>query len=174
MEINKVVHMGRYNDGYRKHAVFCKVTFKDGKLLISGVEGPRRSGSCSGACGQIVMHLKDTTSAEWELAEGWTWGTLQHFLKYWDEWHLNDMTAGSPRQMAFLKANSPQGPFYPVSHYDKALVALQEAGLSPDTEYLHTGKPYAYGHAWLRVDVPTTVLDFLQALPDSPIKPAWV
>lgn len=33
---------------------------------------------------------------------------------------------------------------------------------------------YKYGSAWLREEVPTDVLAFLQGLPDTDVKPAWV
>lgn len=32
---------------------------------------------------------------------------------------------------------------------------------------------YAYGSAWLRVEVPEDVLEFLSGLPDTDVKPAW-
>lgn len=41
------------------------------------------------------------------------------------------------------------------------------------------GKPcpvcgYQYGHAWQTEEVPQEVIDWLFALPDTPVKPAWV
>ena len=39
---------------------------------------------------------------------------------------------------------------------------------------LHNGQPYRYGTAWLKEKVPQEVLDFLVALPETDIQPAWV
>lgn len=80
----------------------------------------------------------------------------QRILAVWREWHLNDLTAGSPAQEAWLKAN-PIEAKYPESHYDKASKALAEAGLNPDPNYQHDGKPYKYGHAWLTREIPADV-----------------
>ena len=157
----------------RRMSVFCKVEFSDGRLSISGVEGPLASGNALGGCGQIDMHLPQVPAALWTFAEGWNADLLARFLAVWGEWHLNDLTAGSPRQMAYLKAH-PVSATYPESHYEKAKAALEAAGLQPDAEHLRDGKPYSYGSAWLRTEVPADVLDFLRALPDADREPAWV
>jgi hypothetical protein len=149
--------------------VFVSVKFKGGKLSITGVEVPMRNGDAKGGCGQIVMH-------DWALTEyapGFDAATVETLRQVWNKWHLNDMRAGSPAQMAFLEAN-PVSYKYPESHYKKACEALAAAGLNPDPNYLHKGKPYKYGSAWLNVEVPPDVLDWLQALPDTDVIPALV
>lgn len=162
-DFTKIVRIGVGESG----SVFCSIEFKGVNLSISGVEGPTRNGNCKGACGQIVMH-------EWgisEYAPGWSSELESRLRDIWDKWHLNDMKAGSPAQQAWLAAN-------PISdrlnHYKKACHGLADAGLNPDPGYLHNGKPYRYGSAWLREEVPAEVLDFLRSLPDTDITPAWV
>lgn len=157
--LNKVVRVGKGPDGN----VFCNIKFADGKLSITGVIGPKSDGNCKGSCGQIDMSEWDIT----KYAPGWTRELEQQFRTVWGEWHLNDLQAGSPAQTAYLKAN-------PEKSYDKACEALTAAGLNPDPGYLHNGKPYKYGNAWLGVGVPADVLDFLAALPETDIQPAWV
>ena len=44
---------------------------------------------------------------------------------------------------------------------------LRKVGLHPDNGYL-------YGSAWLKEEVPTEVLAYLHALPESKLTPAWV
>ena len=80
----------------------------------------------------------------------------QRLAAIWREWHLNDMIAGSPAQEAWLAAN-PVTAVYPESHYTKACAALTAAGINPDPGYLHNGKPYAYGSAWLKRDIPADI-----------------
>ena len=164
--INKIVRIGEQKDVGQ---TFCKITYCDGKLSITGVEGPKRDGNFAGSCGQIDMH-------DWnflEYAPGFDATTVAKFREVWKKWHLNDMQAGSPRQTAWINAN-PLPWVYPESHYTVYRDALREAGLSPDAEYLHNGKPYSYGSAWLKVEVPAEVLEFLSGLPDTDIQPAWV
>lgn len=51
----------------RAWVAFVTINFNDGRLSITGVEGPRGSGNVSGGCGQIVMH-------EWDInkyGKGW-------------------------------------------------------------------------------------------------------
>ncbi len=71
----------------RGYSVFCKIRFKDGRLSISGVEGPLSSGNCRGSCGQIDMH-------PWHIqtyAPGWNSRKEKQLREVWERWHLNDM-----------------------------------------------------------------------------------
>lgn len=159
-DFTKIVRFGTfktYND--RSLSTYAEIKFKDGKLSICGVEGPYSNGNAYGSCGQCRDFEIN------ELAPGWTDETLQTFRDVWNEWHLNDMKAGTPEQEAYLKAH--EFPGYPVSHYDWASELLEKAGLNPDNGY-------KYGSAWLRQEVPDNVIDFLQSLPDTDKTPAWV
>lgn len=163
--MNKTIRIGVNENGN----IYCKISFKNGKLSITGVEGPLVNGDCRGSCGQINMH-------DWNIqnyATGWDDGLARQFREVWDKWHLNDMQAGSPAQEAYL-AQNPIKAVYPESHYTKASEALTAAGLNPDPNYTHNGNPYSYGSAWLKKDVPDEVVAFLHGLPATDITPAWV
>jgi hypothetical protein len=131
-DFTKIVRLGTENTGGgRSYDVFCKITYKDGRLSVSGVEGPTIGGDCLGACGQIVMHLKaeDFTS----FAPGWDKAKLLQFLDIWDKWHLNDMQPGCEHQRA---AGWETGKDLQVPHYSwsdtfyKARCAAEEGTLS--------------------------------------------
>jgi len=83
----------------------------------------------------------------------------RRMVEIWREWHLNDMCAGSPAQREWLRANpiAEEDYRYPKSHYGVACGRLASAGLNPDPGYLHNGKPYAYGSAWLKREIPEDV-----------------
>lgn len=88
----------------------------------------------------------------------------QRLLAIWRDWHLNSTRAsGSPAQRAWLKAN-PVTATYPESYYEKASAALAAAGLNPDPGYLHNGKPYSYGSAWLHEELPDGIKAELDGL----------
>jgi len=163
--MRKIVHIGKGNNG----DVFCKIKFDPAKhsLSITGVEGPKRNGNALGSFGQIIMH-------EWGIktyAAGWDAALEAKFRAVWDRWHLNDMRAGSPAQMAFLEANPVEGHH---NYYARACQALEAAGLNPDSGHLVNGKPYHYGSLWLKEEVSDEVLEFLGSLPESQLTPAWV
>lgn len=165
--MNKIVRIGKYEN--TPHSLFCVIKINDGKLSISGVEGPKRNGDCHGACGQVVMHPWEIT----EYAPRWDAESVAKFREVWERWHLNDMVAGSPAQMEFLRVN-PVAFKYPENYYDKACESLTAAGLQPDASYVRDGKPYSYGSAWLREELPEDVIAFLASLPDTDATPAWV
>lgn len=149
--------------------LYCKIVFTDGRLSITGVEGPKPGGDCRGACGQVIIH-------PWEFSRlnaGWSDSLVVRFRATWERWHLNDMQAGSPAQTAWIEAN-PLPHAYPLSHFDVYRDALRDAGLNPDPGHIINGKPYKYGSAWLRVNVPLSVLEFLQTLPEAVTEPAWI
>jgi hypothetical protein len=146
-------------------SLYEKVTNQSGKLSITGVEGPLANGNALGASGQIIMH-------EWLLktyADGWDADKVGKLREVWEDWHLNDMRAGTPAQMAFLKQARTEADYpYPSfqSTYDWNCSKLKEAGLYEDNGY-------RFGHSWLREEVPADVIGWLRALPDADKKPAW-
>lgn len=161
MNFNKIIRIGTNDAGN----VYCKIKFRDGKLSISGVEGPLKSGNARGSCGQINMSMKPRQFNS--FADGWDKKVLAKFLEYWDDWHLNDMKAGTPAQEAYLKAHKDEFPGYPVNRYNWACETLGAVGLHPDNGY-------KYGSAWLKQEVPESVISFMQSLPDTDKAPAWI
>lgn len=160
MKIDKIVRIGR---APLTGNLFCHIKFADGRLSITGVEGPKRNGDCRGCCGQIIM-------SEWniqEYAPGWGADKVQEFRRVWGRWHLNYARAGTRKQEQILKAHEADYPGFPVSRYEWACGVLREAGCYEDDGH-------RYGSAWLREDVPLEVLEWLEALPETDIQPAWV
>lgn len=140
--------------------VYVKITYKDGKLSLTGVEGPFQSGNCRGSCGQI-----DPIPLIKENKAHWIW--LKTLNEIWERWHLNDLNAGSPAQEEYIRQLQFRGWKY---DYDEACDALLEAGLYRDPEHSN----YRYGTDWLFEEVPKHVITFLESLPTSKFKPAWV
>jgi hypothetical protein len=163
----KIVRVGVCSAG----SIYANIGYTDGKLSITGVVGPTRDGNCRGSCGQIEMSYREGYLDPITPAPGWDASSIALFFDIWRDWHLNDMQAGSPAQEAWLKEHPIEDR---LNYYTKACEALAAAGLNPDPGYIHKGKPYRYGHAWLRVEVPAHVLAFLQALPDTDKQPAWI
>lgn len=92
--------------------IFCSIDYREGRLSISGVEGPLPNGDCRGSCGQIDTHYRhrnprddDPRSAGYaigpediQFASQWDAGLWWDFLAIWKRWHLNDMRAGCEHQ----------------------------------------------------------------------------
>jgi hypothetical protein len=144
-------------------SVFISITFKNGNLSISGVEGPMSNGDCKGSCGQIIGSLRNDDPSVWSFNEGWTPEMMQKLLEVWDCWHLNDMKAGTQKQDAFIREWKKTNRY----DYTAACEALKEAGLYEDNGY-------KYGHSLLKEDVPQDVIDWLFGLPDSKKNYAWI
>jgi hypothetical protein len=149
--------------------VFVEIQYgADGRLSITGVEGPMSNGDARGSCGQIREEVGNVRVFE----AGWTPAMVARLVEVWDRWHLNDMQAASPRQRAWLELY-PVHATYPESHYELTCAALAEAGLNPDEDHtptipnVDTTDGYRYGSAWLREDVPADVIEFLESLPTS-------
>lgn len=84
-----------YNYAGKKIMVpaFVKIEYKNGKLTISGVIGPKSNGDCLGSCGQCVDEISAGTPADC-----WTPEMLEKFCAIWRKWHLNDMHAECEHQ----------------------------------------------------------------------------
>jgi len=147
----------------RRMSVFCTIEYQDGRLSITGVEGPLSSGNCLGSCGQIETSMDLTYLACFHFAPHWNRDMLNEFLSIWRRWHLNDMRAGTPEQMACLETHIYQHSY--GDHYLWAKNILAYAKLDPVT--LPDGTEYYYGTRWLFEPVPEDVLAFLVNLPDA-------
>ena len=145
----KTVFIGRTD---RAEAVTVKIKFTDSKLSITGTIGRDHGG-------QIIGSAWDLES----YGHGIDAETVQELRRIWGKWHLNDLQAGSPAQTAFLEANPVTDR---ANYYTAATAALAAAGLNPAPDYIHDGKPYFYGSAWLRIEVPAEVLHWLHQLPE--------
>lgn len=95
-DFSRVYRIGTVRIGSRNASVFVKATYSDGRLSISGVEGPKRNGDAVGGCGQIVHSLNPEQFTE--FAPGWDAERCGRFLETWERWHLNDMRPGCEHQ----------------------------------------------------------------------------
>lgn len=147
MEINKAVNPGKVEVWQGRNAnYFCCIKFSEGKLSITGVVGPRKSGNAY-SCGQTRDEVIKVYN------KGWNEDLYKKFQKTWDEWHLNYMRPGCEHQR--MRGWEKDG-------YDK----------HPSQPCPVCG--YKFGSAWKKVEIPQDVLDFLLSLPDTKITPAWI
>jgi hypothetical protein len=170
LAFHKVIHPFDYDmrGNGRKYPVFCEISITgDGRLSITGVEGPTRSGNCMGGAGQIDMHFQHSNPAHDDrryivptstlrFAPGWDAAMWLSLLEIWHDWHLNDMRSGCEHQRAM-------GWTYEAHHS----AATFEGEACPVCGY-------RIGSGWLKEDLPIWVWKFLRSLPDTDRTPAWV
>jgi hypothetical protein len=91
----KIVRLGFNKDTGN---TYVKISFKDKKLSITGVEGPLNNGDCKGSCGQIEMSIDKNYFDDFSFAPNWDKEQVLKLVKIWREWHLNDLRAGCKHQ----------------------------------------------------------------------------
>lgn len=104
--MKKVIRIGTVKAGCpeKNYDAFAKVEYEYGKLSISGVIGPRKSGNAAGSSGQFIMDFREyderghMSVADVIPAPGWNAESIRKFFDVWDKWHLNDMRAGCVHQ----------------------------------------------------------------------------
>lgn len=227
--ISKVCRLG---DHPSVGNTFIKIAFANGKLSISGVEGPLQNGNAKGGCGQIVMSGLNVKT----YAPGWDADSVAKLADVWSRWHLNDMRAGCEHQRAenwgdeevevvTYGITSEAHKIRREAEAEAAAAAVEgrvanltEAGkfmIGPDwfkdryeapdadsplsglfevkkretkranwvSQSEHPrgvlGKPcpvcgYKFGTKWLSEEVPAEIVDWLDSLPETDKKPAWV
>ena len=222
----------------KMYNAFVEISYKDGKLSLHGVIGPRRNGNCYGSCGQCVDEIRKGTPNP-----GWSREMLDKLCDIWDEWHLNDLRPHCEHQKALgwdkealqpvtlyhyclnpdavkkqkeaeaaaitaLKNGETFTPtkdqsFYASLPYFLDVYEDQNMDVTscyePYNNSIHgasetktrgwmrfdqselglIGKPcpvcgYKYGTEWKKEEVPKEVIDWLLALPETTIEPAWV
>ena len=167
--------------------VFVKVEYKEGRLSLTGVEGPKANGDAVGGCGQIVETLgregfqpTPGNGAFWML-------NAKKLRAVWERWHLNDMRPECAHQRAagWLEKAKTTGRYvkYPAVKGHPGSEVYDEKGLGwlyptehPDGLLCRPCPEcgYKYGSEWKREEVPESVLRFLREAPDTAITPAWV
>lgn len=110
--------------------VFVTVDWSsDGRLSMTGVEGPMSNGDARGSCGQILMSYKEydgrghTTLDSITPADGWTHDSIRKLFDVWRVWHLNDMQAGCEHQRAAGWTSCP-------GHYAAGCSACKGSGFA--------------------------------------------
>ena len=168
--LGKVDHNG---SGRKNCKAVITWTLEDGNFsMCAEIWNPRETDIyCGGQC-------VDTVAAYFPGD-----AKAQRMVAIWRKWHLNDLTAGSPAQEAWLEANpidmdaereiagaalggtgayphgsASRGASRPKDRYTLACEKLAAVGLNPDPGYLHNGEPYSYGHAWLCRELPAEVV----------------
>ena len=163
---NKVVSPGflpHPEGGLKPHIrVFVQIIHRDGRLSLTGVQGPLRGGAAVGSAGQIYPIEIPNAGG---YSEGWDRVKLATLNTVWKDFHLNYMRAGCEHQRA--------------AQWEKRLVQL-ESGLGDlAVRVLPSEHPggllsvpcpecgYEWGTSWLIEEVPEHILDWLAALPDA-------
>lgn len=157
----RVLLPGTVPDGSRRFSLFVTVKWDGARLSIVGVEGPMKNGNARGGCGQVGV------SRDLVPAVGWTPDMVDALRSAWDRWHLNDMNAGTPEQMEYLRSHG--GPM----EYGAACDTLKAAGILTVPDPRDPSRSYTYGSAWLSEPVPEDVLSVLASLPESPTPHPW-
>ena len=136
-----------YNNSGRKNCeAVIEWELKNGKFSMSAqIWNPKKTDIYAG--GQCV----DEVAAYFPENK-----IAQRMVEVWQEWHLNDLTAGSPKQEAAVKQwrinnNNHQWAYNEICEY------LKSIDLLVDKSFLHNSKPYSYGSAWLKTEIPLEI-----------------
>ena len=176
-DFTKICLVGRGRDGN----IFVKITHKNKKLSISGVEEPLSNGNCQGGCGQIEMRMNEEHINNIVFVEGWNKNKIKTFLDIWRKWHLNGMFAGCVHQREAkwkeYRIDPRELPKSYANRDDRGIIATSVLPEEHKDGKLNKPCPicgYKYGSKWLFEKVPELVLSYLQNLPESNIKPNWI
>lgn len=170
--------------------VFIKIAYTNGKLSLTGVVGPYRSGNCAGSCGQIIMDFKEYDNRGFMSldditpATGWDRAMIKTLLDIWDKWHLNDMQSACEHQRALGWTYEDHRGMYVEKHKKHPRYLIDEYDNGEDHDlyiifdefkgHLCPVCGYSIGSAWLFEPVPDDVITQLSNMPDTTIRPAWV
>lgn len=151
----RTIELGKiaYNGTGRINRVSIEVELNNGRLSICGaIWNGRGTDWISGGQNLDEIAKLFPTNAK-----------VKRIVAIWRDWHLNDMRAGSPRQMVVanehIRQHEKAGTRY---SYESICEALSAANLLVDNEFIHNGKPYEYGSAWLRTDLPAEVVEEIE------------
>jgi len=100
--------------------------------------------------GQIDSTIREALErAEFVPSEDLLYSDIVDLLDIWEQWHLNDLTPGTQRQMLALRQAGIKG------DYEKELEYLRSVGLEYD-------RGYHFGYSWLVRPIPEALIKRLQ------------
>ena len=167
--MKKHIHVGDTKFG----PLFVTIEWTDGRLSLSGVEGPKANGDATGSCGQITDTLNELVT----LAPGYDEAMVKELARLWDRWHLNDMRAGCEHQRAERWDERPIDPAKPLRSYGRHFEGQTHDSWNMLTWVTRKEHPqgllgfpcpvcgYKYGSAWIKEEVPDAVIHWLFYLP---------
>ena len=145
--MKKTIQFGKVdytNNGKKNCLVEVEINFDGTKFSASGTIWNHLKTDCYCA-GQILDEIKELIPNN---------KLFNQIHNIWKKYHLNDMTAGSPKQVEYLKTiQKPDD----AEFYTWECEQLKKVNLLHDESYLYDGKPYKYGSAWLTTEIPTEV-----------------
>lgn len=150
--MRKILSFGKVdfnNTGKKINEVEIEVNFENDRLSICGrVWNSKKTDIIAG--GQCLDDLKPFFKHNKKF---------NYIHTIWNEYHLNDMKAGSPLQEAFIKNLN-----LPIYNYSDICKELENAGLLVDDSFIYNDKPYRYGSAWLFSPIPNEIKNYIQTL----------
>ena len=140
-----------YNQtGKKINLVTIEITFNGTKFTASGnVWNSKRTDLIS--CGQNLDELYDYFYEN---------SLFLKIYSLWKQYHLNDLTPGTPKQMAFLDSIKDKKPFK-AEFYTWECEQLEKVNLLTDNL---EGNPYKYGTAWLVNEIPSDIKEDINKL----------
>jgi hypothetical protein len=153
-KMEKTFNFGKidlYGTGRRVNLVIVKAELKEkeeGKPVFSAsaeIWNSRKTDCiCCGQClDEVAEFVKDKT--------------FQKLYYFWQNYHLNDMHAGTPEQEKAIDVWKQNN----VYDYKKACEYLTAINMY---EVIYEGKPYKYGHAWMYEPIPENDLAEIKSL----------
>jgi len=123
--------------------------------IVGNVWNLSRSDINSG--GQNEDELREAlNNGELKLKENISEKEFEKLLDIWDEWHLNDMNAGTERQKKIIKEHMDDEKYQQLDKfYDRPKAILKDFEADPDNGY-------NWGSAWLYRPLPKDVVDFVR------------
>jgi len=137
----------RFNNNRKENLVTVDIKLTDdGCFTASGKIWNRIQTDCI-AGGQCLDTIKECLPNN---------KTFNQIYNIWKLYHLNDMNAGSPKQNDVIDKYFNNNPF--PHDYDLICMALKSIDLLEDKSFIHKDKPYRYGSAWLKTEIPPNII----------------
>ena len=132
-------------------------------LTFSGVLNEvTKSGFCQVASGQCAETIREFASNACDFAER---DELLEMLALWQNWHLNNLRAGTAWQNASLKTKQARMRIVEIMAVEDREICYNEAASRYLKEIgLYEDRGYYYGYIWLYAPISTAVFDDLSEL----------
>ena len=164
--MKKTIDLGKY--AYTSNKKVNKITIdmqltESNIMSITGTVWNAKETDAE-TCGQCQDTINEVIASQGSESTKALWNVIYYL---WNNYHLNNLHAGTPEQEKLLKQNpnrSYDNDVEFLKQHDMLTVPAEQADPYRKKDSKFIGEPYTYGYEWLTWPLPKEVVDIIKAI----------
>ena len=164
--MKKTIDLGKYayNSNRKINRITIDIELREGNILSICGNILNATQTDFFVCGQCEDLINEVIASQGSESTKALWNVIYYL---WNNYHLNNVHAGTPEQEKLLKRNPARSYNNDVEflkQYNMLTVPAEQADPYRKKDSKFIGEPYTYGYEWLTWPLPKEVVDIIKAI----------